>query len=267
MRAASPAARALFRAALAFALAGGLIAQAPAQDHSGQYDRADIEAGSRLYSAQCAPCHGVNGDMIAGVDLRGGQFKTVVSDDDLARLLAAGRPASGMPAFATFRPSEVTGLTAFIRTGFDAAATAVKVGDPRRGQALFDGKGGCGLCHRVRGRGPTFASDLTDVGAIRTPGSLQRALLEPARSLLPANRAVRAVTRDGRTIRGRRLNEDTYTLQLIDSEERVVSLTKADLRSYEISTGTMMPSYAGTLSAGELSDLIAYLLSLKGAQP
>src|SRR5437868_8232492 len=97
-------------AALAFAFASGrLIAQAAIQDHPGQYDRADIEAGSRLYAAQCAPCHGVNGDMIAGVDLRRGQFKTVVSDEDLVRVLAMGRPAAGMPAFATFQPSEVTG--------------------------------------------------------------------------------------------------------------------------------------------------------------
>ena len=268
MLAASPATRAVLWAALAFVVASGrLVAQVPLQDHPGQYDRADIEAGSRLYAAQCAPCHGVNGDMIGGVDLRRGQFKAVVSDDDLARVLATGRPASGMPAFGTFQPSEVTGVIAFIRAGFDATATAVKVGDPNRGQALFAGKGGCPLCHRVTGRGPVFASDLTDVGAIRTPGSLQRSLLDPARSLLPANRAVLVVTKDGRTIRGRRLNEDTYTVQLIDREGRVVSLTKADLRSYEISKDTMMPSYARTLTAEEVSDVIAYLLSLKGVQP
>ena len=48
--------------------------------------------------------------------------------------------------------------------------------------------------------------------------------------MLPINRPVRAVTQDGRTIRGRRLNEDTYTVQLIDEQERLVSLVKADLQ-------------------------------------
>jgi len=249
---------------LAFAVLGGrLVAQAP-QDHPGQYDRADIEAGSRLYVAQCSPCHGVNGDMIAGVDLRRGQFKTVVSDEDLTRLLATGRPAAGMPAFATFQPSEVTGIVAFIRAGFDSA---IKVGDPSRGQALVAGKGACGTCHRIGGRGPRLASDLSDIGTIRTPASLQRSLLDPSGSLLPANRTVRAVTKDGRTIRGRRLNEDTYTVQLIDEQERVISLTKADLRSYEIGRDTAMPSYAGSMTPDEVSDVIAYLLSLKGVQP
>jgi putative heme-binding domain-containing protein len=205
--------------------------------------------------------------MIAGVDLRRGQFKTAVSDQDLTRVLATGTPAAGMPAFAAFQPSEVSGIIAFIRAGFDATATAVKVGDPARGQALFAGKGGCGTCHRVNGRGPRVVSDLSDIGAIRMPGSLQRSLLDPTGSLLPANRTVRAVTRDGRTIRGRRLNEDTYTLQLIDEQERVVSLTKADIRSFEASKESAMPSYARTLTTDEASDVIAYLLSLKGVQP
>ena len=244
-----------------------IAAQNPVQDHPGQYDRADIEAGSRLYTGQCAPCHGPNGDMAVGVDLRRGQFKTAVSDEDLARLLETGRPAAGMPAFATLQSREKTAVIAFIRAGFDAIAGAVKVGDPARGQALFSGKGGCATCHRVNGRGPRVATDLSDIGAIRSPVSLQRALLDPAGSLLPANRTVRAVTRDGRAIRGRRLNEDTYTVQLIDEQERLVSLTKADLRSFEVSPVSAMPSAEKTLTPDEIADVVGYLLSLKGLQP
>ena len=73
-----------------------------------------------------------------------------------------------------------------------------------------------------------------------------------------------AVTRDGKTIRGRRLNEDTYTIQLIDDEERLMSLTKSDLRSLQTIPTSAMPSYEETLSSDEISDLIAYLLTLKG---
>jgi putative heme-binding domain-containing protein len=254
----------LLATVVSYFAAVGLAAQGLVQDHPGQYDRADIETGSRLYAAQCAPCHGVNGDMVGGIDLRRGQFRTVVSDEDLARILATGRPASGMPAFPTLPSREVIGLIAFMRAGFDANSAAVKIGDPARGQTLFSGKGGCVTCHRINGRGPRLATDLSDIGAIRTPASLQRALLNPAGSLLPANRSVRAVTRDGRTIRGRRLNEDTYTIQLIDEQEHLVSLTKADLRSLEMITTSAMPSSEKTLSVDEISDVIAYLLSLKG---
>ena len=52
--------------------------------------------------------------------------------------------------------------------------------------------------------------------------------------MMPINRPVRVVTRDGKVINGRRLNEDTYTVQLIDDQERLVSLIKADLREYTI---------------------------------
>jgi putative heme-binding domain-containing protein len=237
--------------------------EAGPQGHPGQYERADIEVGSRLYANQCVPCHGPNGDMINGIDLRRGLFKTAFTDEDLTRVLRTGRPDSGMPAFALLQPQEVSGIIAFIRAGFDAS-TSIKLGDAARGQDLFSGKGGCGSCHRINGRGPRQASDLSDIGAIRSPASLQRTLLDPNRNLIPANRNVVAVMRDGKTIRGRRLNEDTYTVQLIDDQERLVSLTKIDLRSLQIVPTSAMPSYEKTLSPDEISDLIAYLLTLKG---
>jgi hypothetical protein len=108
------------------------------------------------------------------------------------------------------------------------------------------------------------APDLSDIGAIRTAAALQRSLLDPTRAMLPINRPMRAVTNDGRTIRGRRLNEDTYTVQLIDDQERLVSLVKADLREYELAAASPMPSVAHTFTADEQADLLAYLLSLKG---
>ena len=93
---------------------------------------------------------------------------------------------------------------------------------------------------------------------------LQRSVLAPARSRLPANRNVRTDTRDGRNVRGRRLNEDTYTVQIIDEQERLVSLTKAELRSLEVIPVSAMPPAAKALTAEEISDVIGYLLSLKG---
>ena len=240
-----------------------LAAQATAQDHPGQYSAMDIETGSRLYAGQCVLCHGPNGDVVAGVDLRRGQFRRAVSDEDLARVIARGLPEAGMPGF-KLQPSELDGLVAFIRAGFDVSGTAVKVGHVGRGQEIFEGKGGCAACHRVNGKGPRVAPDLSDIGAIRTPSALQRSLLDPTSAMLPINRPVRAVTRDGRTIRGRRLNEDTYSVQLIDEQERLVSLDKTDIREPELAKTSPMPPATTTLSNDELPDMIGYLLSLKG---
>ena len=104
---------------------------------------------------------------------------------------------------------------------------------------------------------------------IRMPGmsglELQQHLNRTG-SMLPVNRPVRAVTRDGKVITGRRLNEDTYTVQLIDEQEHLVSLTKTDLLEYTVLKTSSMPTYQDKLSAQELADLEAYLLSLKGVK-
>ena len=83
--------------------------------------------------------------------------------------------------------------------------------------------------------------------------------------MMPINRPVRVVTKDGTVINGRRLNEDTYRVQLIDDRERLHSLLKADLREFTIAKTSPMPSYKDTLTPAEIADLLAYLLSLKGS--
>ena len=89
-------------------------------------------------------------------------------------------------------------------------------------------------------------------------------MVDPTGGMRPINRPVRAVTREGRVINGRRLNEDTYTVQLSDEEGRLHSLVKSDLREYTISTKSTMPSYEKELTPEEISDVVSYLLSLKG---
>ena len=109
-----------------------------------------------------------------------------------------------------------------------------------------------------------MAPNLSDIGAIRSPASLERSLLDPTSQMMPINRPVRVVTKDGTVINGRRLNEDTYGLQLMDDRERLHSLVKADLREYTIGKTSPMPPFKDKLSKGEIADLVAYLLSLKG---
>ncbi len=102
------------------------------------------------------------------------------------------------------------------------------------------------------------------MGAARSAASIQRSLLDPSSQMMPINRPVHIVTRDGRTFDGHRLNEDTYSVQIIDTHEALVSLDKADLKVFTIGTTSPMPAYQGRLSADEVADLVAYLLSLKG---
>jgi putative heme-binding domain-containing protein len=230
------------------------------QDHPGQYSQEEIAAGSRVYSAQCSHCHGRDGDQISGIDLRRRIFRRSATDDDLASVVTNGTPG-GMPPF-RLQSRELTGIIAFIRAGFDTTAS-VRVGDATRGRAVFEGKGMCGTCHRVRGQGPRSAPDLSDIGVARTPAALERSVRDPSSAMLPINRPVTIVMNDGTTIRGRRLNEDTFTVQIIDDRERLASIAKRDVTSFEVGTRSPMPAYAERLTAGEIADVVAYLLTLR----
>jgi len=255
-------AAALGPACALFVFTSPRASSAQTDDHT--YTSTQIEAGSRVYSVECALCHGPNGDRVDGVNLRTGQFRRPLSDDDLRQTVTTGVANSRMPAF-DLSSAELDGIVAFIRAGFDPSGVAVRVGEAANGQAIFQRAGSCVSCHRVNGRGPRTAPDLSEIGAIRTPAALQRTLLDPDAALLPIHRPVRIVTRSGEVIRGRRLNEDTYSVQLIDTNERLRSLLKTDLAEFEVGReATMEPT---TLSSEQVADVIAYLLTLRGVTP
>jgi putative heme-binding domain-containing protein len=243
--------------------AGG---QGASQDHSGQYAPAEIALGARVYSANCANCHGVTGAGVANIDLRRGPLPRAATEAALRGVIAKGFPTTGMPGV-TLQPDEMNGLVAFIRSGFEAAPAApAGAADVARGQLLFEGRGKCLSCHRVNDRGSFSGPELTEIGRVRTAAAIQRSLLDPTGSMMPINRPVRAVTRDGKVISGRRLNEDTFTVQLMNDQGRLVSLVKSELKEWTVGTTSPMPTYKDTFAPGELADLVAYVFSLKGVR-
>ena len=144
-----------------------------------------------------------------------------------------------------------------------ASQAGLMAQDAERGRAIFEGKGACQTCHRVQRTGSRAAPDLTTVGALLTADALRKALVDPNGALRPAVRSVRAVMRDGTVIVGRRLNEDTYTVQLIDDKEQLRALPKSDLREFAVLATARMPSYQDKLTPTEIADVVGYLLSLK----
>lgn len=200
--------------------------------------------------------------MVAGVDLRLGRFKLGSTDEDLARIITRGVPGTAMSSH-TLTDAELSSLIAYIRSMREFGARAVTLGDPRTGLQLFEARG-CRACHRVNGTGSRYAADLSDIGAIRSGEALHRALLDFSNAVAPGRRFVRAVTSDGRVVTGRRLNEDTYTVQLMDDQEHLVSLSKEALRAYTTSKISARPTGKEKLSPEDRSHLVAYLLELRG---
>jgi hypothetical protein len=74
------------------------------------------------------------------------------------------------------------------------------------------------------------------------------------------------VTKEGATITGTLLNEDKYSVQILDSKDRLVSVERSKLRESAIVEKGLMPSYKDKLTSGEIADLVSYLVSLKDVE-
>ncbi len=226
----------------------------------------DIEDGGRLYRANCTICHDAQGDGVPGIDLMHGKFRRASSDDDVAAIIRSGIPGTAMPPN-NFTDFTALTIVAYLRSMAAATATTTSGGDPARGKAIFEGKGNCAGCHRIRGVGSRTGPDLSDIGNLRLAGELERSVVDPDAEILGQNRHFRAVAKDGSTITGNLLNEDKYSVQILDSNNRLVSVKRANLRESSIvADKSPMPSYKDKLTHRELSDLVAYLGSLKGVE-
>lgn len=139
-------------------------------------------------------------------------------------------------------------------------------GDPARGKAIFDGKGDCLSCHRVKVTGSRSGPDLTMIGRERraTRAYLERALIDPDADVAAANRGVRVtLKKDGTVVAGRLLNRDLFTVELVDGQGNTKLFPKSELSSVTVVTKGLMPSYKGRLSSEEVADVVSYLRSLK----
>ena len=222
----------------------------------------DVAAGGRVFRSHCAVCHGPDGRGGRGSNLTRGEFRHATNDEELYEVIAEGIPGTEM-ASTFFHGKQLWQVVAYVRSLGQRASGPPPRGNAVNGKQLFLGKGGCQSCHMIGGEGGRLGPDLSLVGETRSIEHLRTSILKPSQDVTPDDRSIRAVTRDGTTITGRRLNEGTYSVQLIDSRENMVSLLKEELTKYEVILESTMPSYEGKFTPAELDDLIAYLASLQ----
>ena len=240
-----------------------------AQEHS--YAPSDIENGRGLYQANCLGCHGNDGDQVEGVRLSSGRFRRASSDEDLIRLIREGIPNTLMIPKDNLSYGDTRAIVAFLRALPTGGALVVEdrdvaIGDTARGEALFfSNQTQCSTCHGVNGGGNLLSPDLGNVGATRTPGSLEDAVLDPMREVRAGQRFYQVTDMDGNRTEGLLLNQDTHSVQLLNGEEILSAFQKSDLESHGF-IPSPMPSYLDVLSPSEVADLAAYMISLKGEQ-
>jgi putative heme-binding domain-containing protein len=242
-------------------LLGVLLSAAPAGAQQ-RFLPAEIDAGGRLYTANCTGCHGPEGDGVGGINFSQGKFRRGASDDDLIRIIVRGIPGTPMPP-SGIADNQVATIVAYLRS-MTAGNGDASGGDTARGRTLVEGKGQCLTCHSIGVNGMHVGPALTEVGASRRGADLMRSLVDPSAEVRAENRSIRLVLRDGRTLGGRFLNQDTFSIQLIDATDKMLSIDKSTVRESTLVTTSPMPSFKDKLSAQELADVVSYLASLKG---
>ena len=221
----------------------------------------DVAAGGRIFRSHCAVCHGLNGVGDRAPALTTGRFRHGGSDGALEETISKGIAGTEMPGI-FFNGLQLWQLVAYVKSLSQGGNQEKPSGDAAAGKALFSQRG-CNGCHRIDGEGGRSGPDLSDIGASRSLAHLREAILNPNEKVLPRDWTVKAVTKDGTSIMGRRMNEDTFSIQVLDAEARLVSLNKGNLSSYEVNRESTMPTYQGMIRGTDLDNLVAYLASLR----
>jgi len=196
------------------------------------------------------------------------------------QVISNGIPGTAMPANGTngqgvgMTDEEIWQIITYIRSQ-EVKAPASASGNAAHGKELFYGDANCSLCHMVDGRGGRLGPELTSVGASRTRAALIESVRNPSQRLawgltestkeFPQEyESVTVITADGKEIKGVTLNEDSFSVQIMDTGEQIHLLEKDKLRSFRKTRESAMPAYGmSTLSEKDLDDILAFLVSVR----
>jgi cytochrome c oxidase cbb3-type subunit 3 len=239
--------------------------------------------GESQFRANCAFCHGLGARGGGrGPDLTRAQKMHGNADADLFRTINQGVPGTAMPPNGATQQGvgmteeEIWQVITYIRSVQKKAPSAAP-GDAAHGKELFYGSAVCSTCHMVNGKGGRLGPDLTTTGSARSTEYLVDSVRNPSRRLAQGigeamkefsqeYETVTVVDAGGQKFQGVVLNEDNFTLQMMDTREQLHLFEKGKLRSFEKTRESLMPAYDGKmLPEKDLQDLVAYLLAVGSA--
>jgi len=242
------------------------MGKSPPQDQISKLTANDLAGGMKIFVGQCALCHGIGGTGGRGPALNRPELPRAADNQALFNIIKNGIPETEMPEAWQRTDREIWQVAGYVRS-LGRTEVSKLPGDPARGRQIYESKGGCTACHIIGGRGGSFGPALSEIGARRSPSHLREALIDPGASVAEGFLVVSLVTRDGHSLRGTRLNEDSFTIQLRDASNAFHSFRKLDLVELKKEPGvSTMPSYRDVLSSAELDDLVAYLAGLRGGK-
>ena len=255
------------RIALVFLAVNGLLlaqdtpAKNPAANNPHLGNPQSIRSGMALYRTRCADCHGLDAGGYRGPDLTA-VLAGGATDERLFQTIRKGVPGTEMPS-STEPDDDLLMIIAYLRK-IGTVAPETSTGSVENGTRLFAAQ--CASCHRVAGRGGRVGPDLTRIGIARSRAALVREIRTPSEFIPPAFETVTVVTKDGQRVRGVKKNEDSFSIQIMDTRERLQGYLKSNLQDLTYEKTSLMPVFTtGRLSDSDLNDLVGYLSTLRGA--
>ena len=227
----------------------------------------DVNQGRNFFRVFCARCHGLDARGAKGPDLTDGNFRHARNDEQLFRVIANGIPGTDMAGFgsdAEGGDSEtVWQMVSFIRAeekNRGLSGKSVARGNVARGRLLFE-KHKCATCHWTGRSGGRRGTNLSQLAA--GADYVRRSLINPSAQIDDDYQPLQIVRTDGRTVSGRRLNENTYFVLLMDEKERLITVPRDEIEELVRPKISLMPSYKDVLSPTDIEDLTAFVLSLR----
>jgi cytochrome c oxidase cbb3-type subunit 3 len=237
-------------------------------------------AGESQFRANCAFCHGLGARGGGrGPDLTRTQKRHGKTDAELFRTINEGIPGTAMPQNGNtgqgvgMTAEEIWQVITYIRS-VEKKSSPLPAGDASRGDKLFHGSAGCFTCHMIQGKGGRLGPDLTNIAGARSVDALIESLRYPSKRLanglientkeFPQEyETVTVVTADGKQYTGVAMNEDNFSVQMMDTQQQVHFFEKEKLKSFQKTRESLMPVYdENTLPQKDLDDLLAYLFQV-----
>jgi putative heme-binding domain-containing protein len=224
-----------------------------------------ILAGMGAYRVRCADCHGMDARGVRSPDITQ-VWARGRTDDALFRTVRNGVVGTEMPSFPAPRTSDtdIWRILAYLKTLAASASAEPARGSAVAGQNVFETN--CLACHRVGDRGGRLGPDLSRIGTARAREALSRQIRGNVADFRTGYEPVTLTTPGGEQIRGVKKNEDQYSVQIMDTRERIQGYLREDMRTVTSEKQSAMPTFGSDrLSDAELDDLLAYLTGLQGA--
>jgi putative heme-binding domain-containing protein len=247
----------------------------PANPYWGKTDA--IGQGEAIYNQSCTTCHGFNGEAgeigPAIVLNMQSSLKNELSENQILDVIRNGGPGNLMPAWTgKLSDDDILKIGAYIHSLKGTAIDNPAPGDVAQGEDIFWGKGQCGTCHAIKGKGALIGPDLSNIAGKRKTKAIIEALTKEQHRIYSDGGAhlralpvmdtydpVRLTLTNGKTLEGVLLNQDGYAVQMMGTDNQLHLLERSQIRKIDTKTALMPTDYDKRLARDEFTDLIAFL--------